>query len=88
MASQGYPDKYETGKEITGLDNITDDCIVFHAGTKSDNGTIFSAGGRVLNVTGSSSKDLKSAIDIAYRNAEIINFENKFYRKDIGQKGL
>jgi phosphoribosylamine--glycine ligase len=88
LASQGYPDKYETGKEITGLDIISDDCIVFHAGTKAENGKILSAGGRVLNVTGRSSKDLKSAINIAYRNAEIINFENKFYRKDIGQKGL
>lgn len=88
LASKGYPDKYETGKEIRGLDNITNDCIIFHAGTKTESGKLLSAGGRVLNITGSSSKDLKSAIDIAYRNAEIINFENKFYRKDIGQKGL
>ncbi|MFI5211657.1 MAG: phosphoribosylamine--glycine ligase [Ignavibacteria bacterium] len=88
LASLGYPDKYETGKEITGLDNITNDCVVFHAGTKAVSGKILSAGGRVLNVTGRSAKDLKTAIEIAYNNAEIINFENKYYRKDIGQKGL
>lgn len=88
LASGGYPDKYETGKEITGLDKITNDCLVFHAGTKAENEKIFSAGGRVLNVTGRSSKDLKTAISIAYRNAEIIDFENKYYRRDIGQKGL
>ncbi len=88
LASGGYPDKYETGKEITGLDKISNDCIVFHAGTKDIGGKIFSSGGRVLNVVGKSNKDLKSAIDVSYRNAEIINFENKYFRKDIGQKGL
>jgi phosphoribosylamine---glycine ligase len=88
LASKGYPDKYETGKEITGLDKITQDCLVFHSGTKETGGKIFSNGGRVLNVVGKSGKDLKSAIDTAYKNAEIINFENKYYRKDIGRKGL
>jgi phosphoribosylamine--glycine ligase len=88
LASEGYPDKYETGKEITGLDKVTEDCMVFHAGTKRVNGKILSSGGRVLNVVGKSGKDLESAINTSYHNCELINFENKYYRKDIGQKGL
>lgn len=89
LASKGYPDKYDTGKEITGLDKTDDDCIVFHAGTKpGDGGKVLSAGGRVLNVVGVSDKDLKSAIEAAYKNIQFINFENKYYRTDIGQKGL
>jgi phosphoribosylamine--glycine ligase len=88
LASGGYPDKYEKGKEITGLENITDNCIVFHAGTKPSDGKVLSSGGRVLNVVGKSSTSLKEAIDTAYKNTDIISFENKYFRKDIGQKGL
>lgn len=87
LASSGYPDKYDSGKEITGLDKITNDCLVFHAGTRLNDGKILSNGGRVLNVVGKAG-DLRSAINTSYQNAEIINFENKIYRKDIGQKGL
>lgn len=88
LASAGYPDKFESGKEITGLDKITNDCIVFHAGTKSVESKILTAGGRVLNVVGKSADNLQSAINASYKNCEIINFENKYYRKDIGSKGL
>jgi phosphoribosylamine--glycine ligase len=88
LASGGYPDKYEKGKEITGLENVTDGCIVFHAGTKSSDGKVLSSGGRVLNIVGKSSTNLREAIDAAYKNTDIINFENKYFRKDIGQKGL
>ncbi|RPI18571.1 MAG: phosphoribosylamine--glycine ligase [Ignavibacteriae bacterium] len=88
LASNGYPDKYESGKEITGLDNINDNCIIFHAGTKCENGKILSSGGRVLNVVGVSNNNLKYAIDNAYSNLALINFENKYYRTDIAQKGL
>jgi phosphoribosylamine--glycine ligase len=88
LASGGYPDKYEKGKEIMGLENITDNCIVFHAGTKPSDGKVLSSGGRVLNVVGKSSASLKEAIDTAYKNTDIISFENKYFRKDIGQKGL
>ena len=88
LASKGYPDKYETGKEITGIDKVDKDCVVFHAGTKSVDGKILTNRGRVLNVVGKSGNDLKSAIEVSYKNAEVINFENKYYRKDIGQKGL
>ncbi len=88
LASNGYPDKYETGKEISGLENIDNNCIIFHAGTKSEKGKVISSGGRVINVVGISSSGLKDAIKNAYDNVEKINFENKYYRKDIGQKGM
>lgn len=88
LASSGYPDKYETGKEISGLSDISNGAIVFHAGTKTINGNILSNGGRVLSVTGISNLGLKEAINIAYHSADKINFENKYYRKDIGLKGL
>ncbi|NOS86072.1 MAG: phosphoribosylamine--glycine ligase [Ignavibacteria bacterium] len=89
LASNGYPDKYETGKEITGLNEISRDAIVFHAGTKSTaDGKILTNGGRVLNVTGISPLGLKEAINIAYHNAVNIDFENKYNRTDIGLKGL
>ena len=79
---------HSSGKEIFGFDKITNDCIVFHAGTrKSDDGKIVSNGGRVLNIVGKAAS-LKKAIEIAYKNSEIINFDNKYYRTDIGQKGL
>ncbi|MEO8513880.1 MAG: phosphoribosylamine--glycine ligase [Ignavibacteria bacterium] len=88
LASKGYPDKYETGKEITGLNDISSDSIVFHSGTKESEGKVLTNGGRVLNVTGISNLGLKEAINIAYHNADKINFENKYCRKDIGLKGL
>jgi phosphoribosylamine--glycine ligase len=88
LASKGYPDKYETGKEITGEDKVDNNCIIFHAGTKNENGKVLSSGGRVINVVGISSSGLKEAIENAYINADKINFENKYCRKDIGQKGL
>jgi phosphoribosylamine---glycine ligase len=88
LASKGYPDKYESKKEITGLDDVGDNCIIFHAGTKCDNGKVLSYGGRVLNVVGVSKNNLKEAIDNAYTNVALINFENKYYRTDIAQKGL
>ena len=89
MASLGYPDKYETGKVISGLDSVSKDCIVFHAGTAlGAEGELLTAGGRVLNVVGKSAKGLKEAIDSAYQNARRIHFENEYYRKDIGTKGL
>jgi phosphoribosylamine--glycine ligase len=88
LASLGYPDKYETGKIISGLDKVTEGCLIFHAGTKYRNGDIVSAGGRVLNVVGKSEKSLKDAVSNGYKNVELINFENKYYRTDIGSKGI
>lgn len=81
MVSGGYPGKYEKGKNILGLANV-EGSIVFHAGTTSSNGVI-SSGGRVLAVT-SLGDSIDEALEKSYRNAEKINFDNKYYRKDIG----
>lgn len=87
LASGGYPEAYEKGKIIDGLKDIDENALLFHAGTIEKNGAIYSNGGRVLNVVGSGDT-LKSAIDHAYQNVEKIKFEDCYYRKDIGSKGL
>ena len=89
MASQGYPGEYEQNKKITGLEELKhrDDIVVFHSGTREKDGHIVSAGGRVLGVTAWAGT-LKEAIDKAYQSVGKIKFENSYYRKDIGEKGL
>ncbi len=82
LVSGGYPGKYENGKLISGLDEVNGS-IVFHAGTKTGDNGIVTAGGRVIAVS-SYGTDLKNALENSYRNAEIIQFENKYYRKDLG----
>ena len=84
LTAEGYPGSYPKGMEISGLNS---DSLIFHAGTKKVGDKITTSGGRVLNVVGFGD-DLKSAIDDAYRIVEGVNFDGKFYRKDIGQKGL
>lgn len=86
-ASGGYPGAYEKGKTITGLDRVSDDCMVFHAGTASENGDILTAGGRVLGVT-CRGDSLQESIDRTYEEIEKIRFEEMQYRTDIGKKGL
>lgn len=84
LASGGYPGSYEKGKEITGLNDVDSDVVVFHAGTKfGDNGEILTSGGRVLGVTatGSSHDEARAK---AYANAERIKFEGVQMRHDIG----
>ncbi len=86
LASDGYPEHYEKGKKITGLENFKDKdgYYVFHAGSKFDaEGNILTNGGRVLGVT-ATGKDLKEARVNAYKATEWINFENKYMRHDIG----
>ena len=83
LVSGGYPGHYEVGKEIIGLDDISE-CILFHAGTKLVDGRFYTAGGRVLNVVGSG-ETLEVAREKAYGCVSRINFENMYYRKDIGQ---
>lgn len=86
MASGGYPGKYSTGYEITGLEEAEKlGCIIFHAGTKKDNGKLVTAGGRVLGVT-ALDINLDEAIKKAYKGVEKIYFKNMHYRKDIGIK--
>ena len=89
MASGGYPEKYETGKEIAGLDENgqTSGAYVYHAGTRLENGKFYTAGGRVLGVT-ATGDSLKFALDGAYKAVGKISFEKAHFRKDIGKKAL
>jgi len=87
LASGGYPQAYEKGKEIHGVDQIDDKALLFHAGTTEKDGKLVTNGGRVLNVVGRG-KTLKQAIDHAYTNVEKITFKDCYYRRDIGKKGL
>ncbi|GMT47859.1 MAG: phosphoribosylamine--glycine ligase [bacterium] len=88
-ASGGYPGKYETGKVITGLDDVKqmEDTVVFHAGTAYDGQDIVTAGGRVLGVT-ALGKDIKEARDRAYEAIGKIHFEGMHYRKDIADRAI
>ncbi len=90
MASGGYPEKYETGKEISGLDEngqTSADAYVYHAGTKLENGKFLTSGGRVLGVT-STADTLQNALDKAYAAVKTISFDKAHYRTDIGKKAL
>lgn len=84
MASGGYPAKYEKGKVITGLDDVTDS-IVYHAGTKLSDGVMVTNGGRVLGVT-ANAKTLDEAIKKAYADVKKIHFDGVHFRTDIGVK--
>ena len=87
LASDGYPEKYEKGFPISGLEAFDGkkDYFVFHAGTKKgENGQILTNGGRVLGVT-ATGKDLKEARRKAYEATGWISFENKYMRTDIGK---
>ncbi len=89
MGSQGYPEAYETGKEIKGLDLVTEkkDALVFHAGTRKSDGRILSSGGRVLGVT-ALGEEIKETIKNTYEAVDKIHFENRFFRRDIGSKAI
>ena len=89
MASGGYPGEYEKGKIIHGLAGVEgrQDAVVFHAGTKIEDGRPVTSGGRVLGVTGLG-KDIRSAIKCAYRALLGISFDQVQYRTDIGAKAV
>ena len=82
VVSGGYPEEFEKGKEISGLENPTES-LVFHAGTKEENGKILSYGGRVLAVT-SFGNDFQEATKKSYQTIENLKFDKMNYRKDIG----
>jgi len=90
IASGGYPGDYSTGKVISGIEAAEQvpGVTVFHAGTKvADDGTLVTAGGRVLNVTAVAG-DFATAIENAYRGVELIEFDGAFYRHDIAHRAL
>jgi len=89
MAAGGYPEKYEKGLEITGIDkaNRMRDVVVFHAGTALDGKKVLSSGGRVLGVT-ALGDTVEMAIQKAYQAVAKINWKNVHYRTDIGKKAL
>lgn len=82
LTSGGYPDSYEKGKAISGVDNVKES-IVFHAGTKAIGGKVVTNGGRVMAIT-SFGDSFHEALKRSNKNAELIDFDGKNYRKDIG----
>jgi phosphoribosylamine--glycine ligase len=84
LASGGYPEAYEKGKEIT-IGELDKDIILCHAGTAMKDGKLVTSGGRVLGVV-AKGKDIEEARKKAYANAEKICFDKMYYRKDIGIK--
>ena len=88
IASGGYPEKHINGYEISGFNDVKpEEAIVFHAGTKTENGKTVTAGGRVLAVS-AVSDDIKSTVDKVYKSVEKIKFENSYYRRDIAWRVL
>jgi phosphoribosylamine--glycine ligase len=91
MASQGYPEEYEVGKKILGLEKIRaeDGVVVFHAGTKRSGDSVLTVGGRVLGITAIGyDHALEETIRTAYSAVDKITFDGAYYRRDIGAKAL
>ena len=86
LASKGYPEKYKTGQNISEIKPLKNN-ILFHAGTDFDGENYTVSGGRVLSAVGSG-ESISKAIDNVYSFVEKIGFEEIYFRKDIGQKGL
>ena len=88
LASDGYPLDYEKGKEVTVKEGFDKNGLyLYHAGTRLVDGKVVTAGGRVFGVT-ATGKDLKEARKRAYKATELVEFENKYMRTDIGKKAL
>jgi phosphoribosylamine--glycine ligase len=83
LASEGYPGKYPTGLPVTGLEQAeSGGAVVFHAGTRRENGQVLTNGGRVLAVT-AGGKDIAEARSLAYEGASKISFRGGIFRRDI-----
>ncbi len=89
LASNGYPGSYDKGMEICGLEKIRelDDIIAFHANTAERDGKTVTNGGRVVGITALAA-DLVTSIEQAYRACEMVEFDGKYFRSDIGRKAL
>ncbi|HLQ79263.1 MAG TPA: phosphoribosylamine--glycine ligase [Terriglobia bacterium] len=89
LVARGYPGKVENGKRISGLHGAgrLEGVKIYHAGTRVEDGNVYTAGGRILNVT-ARGNTLAQALDRAYAACEMIEFDGKDYRRDIGKKGL
>ena len=87
LSSGGYPGNYRQGDIITGLDDMPENVMAFHAGTGLKGNQVVTAGGRVLGIT-ALAKNIPAAIDLAYRGVSRVHFEGMHYRKDIGKKAL
>ena len=87
LVSGGYPKSYDKGYPIMGLERVSRDTLIFHAGTARQNGRLVTSGGRVLNIV-SHGHALASAIDKVYRRCQMVTFEKVYYRKDIGKRNL
>jgi phosphoribosylamine--glycine ligase len=89
LSSAGYPDSYQTGHEIRGLENLPAGVTAFHAGTKRVDDRLLTSGGRVLGITAVSSKvDLGKTMHLAYDGVRCVSFEGMHFRKDIGRKAF
>ncbi len=86
LASKGYPEKVESGKVVT-IEKFPNDLVCFHAGTKTQNGNLFTTGGRVFGLT-AWAEDIARAVKKVYANIDKITFEGMQYRKDIAQRAL
>ncbi len=86
LASKGYPDKAESGKKVS-LEQLPDDMVCFHAGTKNENQSIVTSGGRVFGLTAWADK-LENAVEKVYSNIDKVSFDGMQYRKDIAHRAL
>jgi phosphoribosylamine--glycine ligase len=83
LVSGGYPESYAKGKVMSNLDK-TEGSILFHAGTKRDGDEVLTNGGRVIAIT-TLANSMEEALEVSFNNAELIDYEGKYYRKDIGK---